>query len=957
MAEEEYDENDEKIIKSKIFKDDRCSDKYMEIFSKDKECLKLIFISQEILNKMADDSENSKIVKNNLNKLKEITLVIDFPHLAEQLDTQILNKLITKFYTNIDNLEKTKFNLVIKNCYIDEKKMEKPITKIFEQNNDNHNNEKKLVFLNKLEISDELYSMSIYLNSLFPDIKVNELKLRRFKFNSKAQLESFYKFIRKVECTKLTLEDFFIELIIRKDEDDLDYKYLDRYIAYLDGIITLDSFYTNIRSLTLRDCPLFAIIGNMFNNSSPIKNIDVDENSLINPSIITKFKIFNGFYDICFDLDSYKLKLESYEAEDDYDDVDYLIFIFKIISGFKAENEKIKINKDDDDGVEEIDRNKFHSLIFRNFDITKFNYVMKDDLTYIEEKDWVLDKEEKIRKEKWEKMEKNLETFDSKEDLSKVMELVFDNCSNFFIKWIINFVLQKKNRNIINEKKNDFDLDLLKIKKCTKEYVDMSEILTLKIKKLVLFDTPLIIGDHFSKDDFFRDNENLGTVQNLTLKIISLHSYGEQNNLNTYQTLKICVDLIKCPNFNTNITFELDALSNIMTYLACEKYIENQNYYYNPKEEEKGEDEVTLKIKINEDKDDTQLTIELNPKVLPKYLFFSAKKYRDYLCYLSFKLESLKGKTITIKKASIKKQIENFENLNYLYKISKIENIPKNINSTINNELKKIDFGSDRFDIERDFKIFLSENNIGVVILNNVSFSSQKEAILKKVEGETIINMLSDNENEIKNIVSNNYNETHFPKYKLDVKTLLGVVLNNFGFGDFSVLFKYYIYKIPPHYEREKEVTSDVIDKKNTLNKYFNNIKKIFRCFINNKTGLTIIINDLKEMKDFYIIYGLYNQLENGPWVKEELKFNKNRYSISLPNKRDIEYKFRKFFIMEKDENEEDKYSKINYYYMTEEEKQIIRDKIVKVKTEIGELIINLEMRIDDIYEGIDEFN
>ena len=114
-------------------------------------------------------------------------------------------------------------------------------------------------------------------------------------------------------------------------------------------------------------------------------------------------------------------------------------------------------------------------------------------------------------------------------------------------------------------------------------------------------------------------------------------------------------------------------------------------------------------------------------------------------------------------------------------------------------------------------------------------------------------------------------------KYKLDVKTLLGVVLNNFGFGDFSVLFKYYIYKIPPHYEREKEVTSDVIDKKNTLNKYFNNIKKIFRCFINNKTGLTIIINDLKEMKDFYIIYGLYNQLENGPWVKEELKFNKNR--------------------------------------------------------------------------------
>ena len=955
---EKFDKYEEKIIKSQIFKDDKCSEKYMEIFNKDNDCVKLIFISQEILNRMADDSENSKIVKDNLNKLKEITLIIDYPHLAEQLDTQILNKLIAKFYTNIDNIEKTRLNLVIKNCYIDETKMEKPIIQIFENDNDNNNNnEKKLVFLNKLEINDELYSISIHLNFLFPDIKVKELILRRFKFNSKLQLDNFYKFIRRVECTKMTLDDFSIELIIRKDENDLDYKILDKYIAYMDGIITLDNFYTNIRSLTLRDCPLFAIIGNMFNNSSVIKNIDVDENSLINPSIITKFKLFNGKYDICFDLDSYKLKLESGEAENDYDSIDYLIFIFKIISSFNTKNEKIIINKDEDEGVEQIDRKNFHKLTFRNFDITKFEYVMNDDLTYIEEKDWVLDREEKKRKEKWENLEKDLENFDFKEDLSNVSELIFDNCSNFFIKWILNFVLRRKNEKKIKEKNNDFDLNLLKIKKCAKGYVDLSLILTLKINKLILFDTPLIIGENFFLEDSLQIIDKKGTVENLTIKINSLHSYGEQQNLNTYQTLKILVELIMCPNFNKNITFELSALSNIMTYIAYETYLKNIDLFFDAKEEEKGDDEVITRIRGNDEINNDKIMIDRNPKVLPKQMFFTAKKYRDNLCYRCFNLKILNKKTITIKNASIKKQTENLENLNYLYKKAKIDAAPKSINSTTINELKKIDFGSDGFYIDRDYKLFFSENKIENVVLNNVNFSCFKDNFVKNSEGETIINLLSNSQNEKKNITINMYNETHFPNYIIDMPTLSGVVLNNFGFEDFTIMFKYYVHKIPSPSERVKEVTGDILDKKNTLMKFFNSFRNIFRCFIINKMELTVIINDLKELKDFYIIYRLYDQLENGSWIKEELKFNNRIFNVTLPNKNEIENKFKKLFILEKDENEEDKYSKINYYYITEEEKKLIKDKNIKVKNKEGELIFKLELNIDDIYIGIDDFN
>ena len=926
----------------KIFKNEECSEKYIKIFSKDNKCVKLIVLSQDILTNISELETD----KNNLKNFQEITLIIDFPHLAEKLKIETLYKLLGHLNKSLDNNGNTKLSLIIKNCYIDETDTKDLASKLEDK-----------IILNKLEIDDELYSISsINLDSLFQNLEVNELILKRFKFNSKTQLENFYKFIIRVECKKLTLDDIFVELIIRKDEKDSEYKYLDKYIALLDEVITLDNNYSDINSLTLRDCPLFAIIGNIFNESSSNKYIDIDENSLINPSIITKFKIFNGLYDICFDLDSYKIKLESSDSKVDYDGVDYLIFIFKIIASFQTENEKIQINKDDDDGLEEIDRKNFHKLTFRNFDITKLGYITNDHLTYIEEKDWVLlDKEEKERKEKWEKLERDLENFVSDEDLSNVKELTFDNCSNFFIKWVIQLIHKKGQAN--NENQNDFDL--LKIKKCGKEYVNLYEILQLKINKLVLFDTPLIIGDHFSEtlNLSFIENTKLGTVENLTIKINSLDSYGIQYNLNTYKTLEILVEIITSPNFNKNITFELGALSNIMTYLACQKYVEAQNLYYNPNEEENGDNNVKSNIE-NYKTIKSEEIINKNPKILPKKLYFSGKKYRDFLCYESFNISYLKGKIITIKNATIKKQTENFENLNYLKIIDekKENNENKNKNETKNNELKKIDFGSDGFYIERDFKLFFSENEIETVILNNINFSSCKDNI-KKIETETIINLLSDEEYEKKNIEENEYKKTSFPNYKIDVKTLNGILFNNFLFEDFGIMLKYYSHRIRINEKPENDFkdTSENIERKVSMNHYFNTFKKIFQCFIDNDIGLTVIINNLKELKDFYMIFSFYKQLVEGKSVKEDnLKYEGRLETVQLPSQEEIKDKFNKFFIMEKDENGEDKYSKINYYYFTKEEEDMIKDKKIKINVDNKELIFKLDLKIDDLYTAID---
>ena len=77
----------------------------------------------------------------------------------------------------------------------------------------------------------------------------------------------------------------------------MEYNDLDIYFTILEGNIVLQNKYTDINSLTLRDCPLFAITGDkLFQQKINGLSIDVDQNSLLNPSIITKFKIEDGKY-------------------------------------------------------------------------------------------------------------------------------------------------------------------------------------------------------------------------------------------------------------------------------------------------------------------------------------------------------------------------------------------------------------------------------------------------------------------------------------------------------------------------------------------------------------------------------------------------------------------------------------------------------------------------------------
>ena len=742
------------------------------------------------------------------------------------------------------------------------------------------------------------------------------------------------------------LEDIFIELILKKDKNDEEYKDLDIYFSFVDEIITLENIYTSINSLTLRDCPLFAIEGDIFNSQieNRIKVIDIDENSLINPSIVTKFKIKNQRYEICFDLDSFKLKIEEKGDNNKYDYIDYLDYIFNIIIEFNRDNQKIvedKKNWDDiEDGLGDLNRKKLYKLIFKNFDTTKFEYIYDDELTFIKEKDWILDEEEKKKKERWEKLENDLQNYDF-EKLSEVKEVVFDNCSNFFVKWILHFIKGKNNeiRNL-----ND-DLNLLKIKKCGKDYIDLNNILTMRIKNVILFDSPLIIPGGIKNNNLASIVGNLGTFGNLTIKINSLDCYGKQYNLDTYKTLEILVEIIKENKFNRNLTFELSSLSSIMTYLGNEEYLKNPTFYKEPNDEERGKDEINndiLKGVVNEND-----IIKEKFTYLPKHIFFSSKRKRDFIYYTpSFNLKCLEGAIITLQNLTIKKTTENFDNQNY-YSI-KLNKQTKSY--TDNNDLKKIDFGSDNFSIDRDFKFFFSENHIGTVELLNVTFSNFKDNNLKDIEQETIINLMSNNNEEENSIHLNNYNRTHFPNYRIDVKTLNGVLYRNFFFENIGIMFKYFMYIIEPQNENEKRnmISNDAYEKKKTLVEYFKKFKAIFDCFTN-ITKITIIINNVKELKEFYCtLCVLKVVIKEENWITEKVcvQSNKKNDEITLPSKKMIEKEIGNYFIKDKNEEEAECYSEMDYYYSSYLEKKMVKDKQIT----IGENTFYLDFKFEDEY-------
>ena len=758
----------------------------------------------------------------------QITIIVDINKLSKNLESGYKDKIVEIFRYLEGNKLCKNLRIIYKNCLV--------------ESNINMYIKNEKLNSNLLYISDELYSISVNLSTLFSSFSAKILILKKIKINSQKQLQEFFSFISNSSCEELILEDIFIELILKNKSNENDYNVLNKYFFYENGVINIKDVNTvnnntKIKKLKMIDCPLFAIKKDTFKNIKDYKDIsiDIDENSLVNPSIITKFKIEKGCTDICFDLDSLKVN-----EDDEKDYIDYIKYVFNMI----------------------IDDNyNYNKIIFKNFDVTKHEYISGENLTFIEEKNWIFNKEEKERKEKFEMSEKEIdEIINSNLDkLQNLKELTFDNCSNHFIKSILKLVSKNK------------ELNYLKVKKCGKEYFDLNNILFLHINNLILFDTPLII-DHFPENEkshleCFKGT--LGKVDNLTININTLEHYCISNNMDFYRTIEILVELINDNNFNQNICFEMDALPIIMTFLVAKKYNENR------KENEKY--------------------------IIPENFNFSSFEERQNLIEndsSNFILKGLENKTITIKRGNIKNRLENY------YVI--ISNMKKEEKSRI----QKIDFGRDLFDIDIDYNTFFIKNKLNSIIFKETTFSNNMPLKIREdFITPTLINLLLSLESD------------DIKEFKIDIKTLNDAIYKNI-YGDAPCLIREYIAIMKrsevnnEQFEAFKLLMNFITNLKNIFEKIKNFNGKITFVFDNlkEKKHFYCLLYFLREI----------NLKINYQEKTLTLSHNKKPFRFMVPDKNNkIKNNMRNYFIEEENEDKQKVFGAFNYYYSNKEEMEL----------------------------------
>ena len=159
------------------------------------------------------------------------------------------------------------------------------------------------------------------------------------------------------------------------------------------------------------------------------------------------------------------------------------------------------------------------------------------------------------------------------------------------------------------------------------------------------------------------------------------------------------------------------------------------------------------------------------------------------------------------------------------------------------------------------------------------------------------------------------------------MKSLNEIIYRNKSIPDITFLLKYFSLNHP-------KMSEDIYEYLCILEQFFNDLNYIFKAFIkylNEK--ITIIFKDIKERKEFYCLLCIikvlikYNKEENknDKSLKKEYTYdnNKEKPKIELPNSELLQKDIKDYFLKEKNENDEEICSIFNYYYESEEEKNM----------------------------------
>ena len=854
---------------------------------------------------------NSKIVENiktqqsKLNKKENNSLVFDFWNINESLsekNQKDINEIIKNIKPN---------SIVMKHCRIKES---------FEFI-------KNELQLDGLYITDELYSMSPFLSNIFKNIRTEKLVLKKIKINSKEQLKNFFDFIKMTECEELILDDIYIELLIKQNEEDEESDNLNQYFSLGNETILIinekgEKEETNIEKLKLIDCPLFVfpdkdnnneILNSILNNKNI--SIDIDENSLLNPDIITKLRIKEGLIDICYDLDSYKINID--------ENKDYIEYIEYII------NKIIKNN------------NKYRKIKFKNFDINKIEYIIGDNNNNIDENKLILNDKEKIKKNNYEKFINDIKNKIKNIKLNNINDIIFNNCTNDFIELILLMI----NNN----------LNLFKIKKCTKNYFNINSISSFNIHHLFLFDTPIEFGQ-LGEENKNKISEEELKKQKLTLKIASLEHHCKENNLNFYNVMGSIRKYLQ----NTKrgeICFEMNALPYLMTFLMYENY----NKIAEIKEYQK---DFYTYFPINEKQKDAQNNSNDSNNYKREEIIYAKKEN-------SINLDCLQNKIIILKRNNIRNKLENY------YYAKKANN-----NEDFKNEDKHkndiSDHGKELAYLDEEYRAFFKINEINEIIMENCLFSNYEAKYFKAKN--TIENLEKSNNDTIYNFI----HDRERMKYKMDMKTLKEIVFRNNFIDDFAYIMKFYSKKEDKDEHNDSQNTIDEgaknlnndekkdeyivkenkIMEENIIN-FIDTLHNLFDSLYDLDGRITIIINNIIELKEFYCLLCFLDEISKiEKSYKKRIKYKKLKEEEKIVKKNNIfeclnkvYERIKNYFVLEKDYEEGEKCicTIFNYYNTDSDEKNYFGNlkELKAIFKENFKYHIDIELKFDDPWEII----
>ena len=118
--------------------------------------------------------------------------------------------------------------------------------------------------------------------------------------------------------------------------------------------------------------------------------------------------------------------------------------------------------------------------------------------------------------------------------------------------------------------------------------------------------------------------------------------------------------------------------------------------------------------------------------------------------------------------------------------------------------------------------------------------------------------------------------------------------------------------------------TNEQYEAINNMIYFIGHIKFVFENMMKSVENITIIFDNLKERKEFYWLLCFWGEIKKDDNYDKKYFFKKSQKKFRFPDKNNnVRKKLTKYIIKEANEEKKDKFCSLNYYYVSDEEKEL----------------------------------